>query len=476
MTSAAIARRVLPDPGCRKYPAIRGPLLCSCLLLLGVMPALAQPVPAARTAFVDVNVVPMDRERVLPHQTVLVENGRITAIGPSVAVPKDARVIEGYGTAFLSPGLADMHTHAHTAEDMRLYLANGVTSVLNLGEASNAFMGQVRPAINRGTKPGPRIYAAFEVDGSPRYGHFTVTTPDEARWIVRLAKTNGYEFIKVYNNLSPECFQALMDEGRRLGLPIVGHGVTRVGLERQLDAGQLMVAHTEEFLYTFFSRPGEPEHAPDPARIPAAIDVIRRNKAFVTADLATYATIARQWGRPDVVDGYLRHPEALHLAPSLRIEWKQAGYAARAGDITPTLDFLKRFTKALSDAGVPLILGTDAPTIPGLAPGYSVHEGMRALEDAGLTRYEVLSAATHTPGEMIHRSMPQADTFGTVAEGKRADLILSAGNPLDDLSTLRKPLGVMANGTWYTDKDLKGLLDELATTYGAPPEPARVSR
>ncbi|RNF82790.1 amidohydrolase family protein [Montanilutibacter psychrotolerans] len=468
MTFAAIAKHVLPVPHRRK--------LWCCLLLLGVMPAAAQPVPVTRTAFVDVNVVPMDRERVLTHQTVLVENGRITAIGPSVAVPKDARVIDGHGTAFLSPGLADMHTHAHTAEDMRLYLANGVTSVLNLGEASNEFMAKVRPAINRGAKPGPHVYAAFLVDGSPRYGHFTVTTPDEARWIVRLAKTNGYEFIKIYNNLSPECFQELIAEGRRLGLPIVGHGVTGVGLERQLDAGQLMVAHTEEFLYTFFSRPGEPEHAPDPARIPAAIDVIRRNKAFVTADLNTYATIARQWGQPDVVDGYLRQPEAQYLSPSQRIDWKQAGYAARVGNITPTLDFLKRFTKAMSDAGVPLILGTDAPTIPGLAPGYAVHEDMRALEDAGLTRYEVLSSATHTPGEMIHRAMPQADTFGTVTEGKRADLILSAGNPLDDLSTLRKPLGVMANGTWYSDKDLQGLLDELATTYGAPLEPARTLR
>lgn len=476
MTIAAIARRVPPRRDSRKDPTAFGPLFRSCLLFLGVMPALAQSGTNTRTAFVDVNVVPMDRERVLPHQTVVTENGRITAIGTSVAAPKDARVIEGHGSAFLSPGLADMHTHAHTAEDMRLYLANGVTSVLDMGEAPNEFMGQVRPAINRGAKPGPHIYSAFEVDGSPRYGHFTVTTPDEARWIVRLAKTNGYEFIKVYNNLSPECFQALTVEGRRQGLPIVGHGVTSVGLERQLDAGQLMVAHTEEFLYTFFSQPGEPEHAPDPTRIPAAIKVVRLNHAFVTADLNTYATIARQRGRPDIVDGYLHQPEAQYLSPSLRIEWKHADYAARAGDITPTLDFLKRFTKAMSDAGVPLILGTDAPTIPGLAPGYSVHEGMRALEDAGLTRYQVLATATRTPSEMIHRSMPQADTFGTVAEGKRADLILSAGNPLDDLTTLRKPLGVMANGAWYADTDLKALLDGLATTYDAPPSPEGFSR
>ena len=446
------------------------------LLLLGVLPAIAQPAPPVRTAFVDVNVVPMDSTRVLPHQTVLVDNGRIMAIGPSVALPKGTRVIEGHGTAYLSPGLADMHTHAHTAEDMRLYLANGVTTVLNMGEASNEFMAQVRPAINRGAKPGPHIYAAFLVDGSPRYGHFTVTTPDEARWIVRLAKTNGYEFIKIYNNLSAECFQALLDEGRRQGLPIVGHGVTSVGLERQLDAGQLMVAHTEEFLYTLFSQPGEADHAPDPARIPAAIDVILRNKAFVTADLNTYATIAHQWGNRAVVDGFLRQPEARYLSPSRRIDWKQAGYSARQGDITPTLGFLKQFSKAMSDAGVPLVIGTDAPTIPGLAPGYSVHDDLRALEGAGLTRYQVLSAATRTPGEMIHRSMPGAATFGTVTVGSRADLLLSAANPLDDLSTLRRPLGVMTNGAWHTDKELQALLDDLATTYGVTPDSARLSR
>jgi len=93
-----------------------------------------------------------------------------------------------------------------------------------------------------------------------------------------------------------------------------------------------------------------------------------------------------------------------------------------------------------------------------------------------LTRYQVLSAATRTPGEMIHRSMPGADTFGTVTVGSRADLLLSAANPLDDLSTLRRPLGVMTNGAWHTDKELQALLDDLATTYGVTPDSARLSR
>ena len=99
--------------------------------------------------------------------------------------------------------------------------------------------------------------------------------------------------------------------------------------------------------------------------------------------------------------------------------------------------------------------GTDAPTIPGLVPGFSLHDDLHALEQAGLTRYQVLCAATRTPGEFIRRSLPDADAFGTVVPGNRADLVLSATNPLDDLSTLRKPLGVMANGNWYAKSDLQ---------------------
>ncbi|MEO6687768.1 MAG: amidohydrolase family protein [Dokdonella sp.] len=409
----------------------------------------------------------MDSDRVVRNQTVLIENGKISAIGADIDVPSRAQVIDGHGTAFLSPGLADMHTHADTSADMALYLANGVTSVLNMGEASSEFIAQLRPAINRGDRPGPHVYAAFLVDGSPRYGHFTITTADEAHSIVRLAKTNGYEFIKVYNNLSPECFDALIDEGRRQRLPIIGHGITRVGIERQLDAGQLMVAHAEEFLYTYFAQAheGQTDLNADPSRIPAAIALILRDKAYVTADLNTYATIARQWGKPDVVQGFLRQPEIRYLSPDRRIKWQNAAYDAHTGDLSGNLAFLKRFTKAMSDAGVPLITGTDAPTIPGLAPGTSLHDDLHALEGAGLSRYQALVAATRAPGEMIHRGVPGADAFGTVTSGSRADLILSEGNPLADLSTLRKPLGVMANGKWHASSDLHALLEGVAAKY-----------
>jgi len=423
--------------------------------------------PAQSLAFVDVNVVPMDADRVLRGQIVLVENGVIKTMGASIPVPQGTPIVDGHGTAFLSPGLSDMHTHSDTTEDLVVYLANAVTTVLNMGEARSEFVARDRPAVNRGDIPGPHVYLSFLVDGTPQYGHFIVTNADEARALVRLAKTNGYDFIKVYNNLFPACFNALVDESRTRRMAVIGHGLSQVGIERQLAAGQLLVAHTEEFLYTTFAEggPEQTDGSPGVDRIPGALAFIKRYGAFVTADLNTFAAIARQWGRPAVVEEFMRMPEIRYLAPERRIAWPSGGYKTRKGDLSAKLAFLKTFTRALSEAGVPLVTGTDAPTIPGLVPGFSLHQDLRALEQAGLTRFQALSAATRVPGDFIRKAIPGGEPFGTIAPGHRADLILSAENPLDDLSTLQKPLGVMARGDWYTASDLLSLLDGVARKY-----------
>ena len=150
-----------------------------------------QPVAPAVTAFAHVCVLPMDTNRVLHDQTVLVRGGRIAAMSSSIGVPKGATVIDGHGSACLSPGLADMHVHSDTVEDMKVFLANGVTSVLNMGHASEGFMNEVRPAINSGELPGPHVYVGLLVDGSAQFDNLFVTAPAEARAIVDIAKTNG---------------------------------------------------------------------------------------------------------------------------------------------------------------------------------------------------------------------------------------------------------------------------------------------
>ena len=443
-------------------------LLFCTFIFASLLPAaaMADEVPSHTTAFIHVNVVPMDRERVLRDQTVIVAGDRIAAIGRDVAVPKEASVIDGKGTAYLSPGLADMHTHSETRNDLAVYLANGVTTVLQMGGARAGFVDSIVPGVNGGAIPGPHVYASFLVDGSTDYNGFVIKTPAEARAIVGLAKTNGYDFMKVYVGLAPDVFDALADEGRRLGMPLVGHGITAVRLERQLAEGQVLVAHAEEFFYTFFTPRGveETDTPPDTSRIPSATALAKKYNATVTADLATYAAIAHQISHPDVVASFLVRPESAYLAPNDRLAWQTSSYVRKTAKLEAKLEFLRKLVKAMADAGIELVAGTDAPAVPGMLPGFSLHDDLDELEASGLTRFQVLSTATRAPGTFIQRTKGGVP-FGEVAPGYRADLILSADDPLAKLATLRTPLGVMVRGQWRDAATLRALSDGVRESY-----------
>jgi imidazolonepropionase-like amidohydrolase len=418
------------------------------------------------TAFVHVNVVPMDRERVLADQTVIVEGDKILAMGSGLPVPTHAQVIDGHKTAYLSPGLADMHTHSETRNDLAVYLANGVTTVLHMGGAHAGFVGNIAPAVNRGAIPGPHIYSSFKVDGSTHYNGFVIKTPAEARSVVGLAKTNRYDFIKVYVGLSPDTFSALAEEGNRVGMPLVGHGVYAVRLERQLAEGQVLIAHAEEFFYSFFTSPGVEENdtPPDASRISSAVALAKRYNITITADVATYSAIAHQIARPEFVSAHLLRPESSYLSPNDRLAWQTSHYLNKTAKLGPKLAFLRMLVKAMADADVELVAGTDAPTVPGMLPGFSLHDSLGELEASGLTRFQALSTATRAPGTFIHRSKG-GDRFGVVAPGYRADLILTEKNPLATLPTLRTPLGVMVKGQWRDAASLKALTDKIRQSY-----------
>ena len=428
---------------------------------------------SAITAFVHINVVPMDSERVLRDQTVIVKDGKVSALGIGLTPPEGAVVVDGHGEAYLSPGLADMHVHSDSRDDLAVYLAHGVTTIANMGGARSGFALRTKPAANRGANAAPHVYASFIVDGAADHGHFNVRTPEQARAAVDLAKTNGYDFIKVYNDLAPEVFTELAMQGKQQGMPLVGHGVTRVGLRDQLAAGQVLVAHLEEFFYTFFTEPGaeQTDTPPEDARIPDAIALLKRTGAAVGADLVTYDRIAAQIGHPEVLAGYLASPEMSHLAPSDRLSWRASGYVGKTAKLGAKLAFLRRMAKAMADADVLLLAGTDAPAVPGVFPGTSTHDNLRLLEEAGLTRYQALSTATRLPGVFVQRTIG-GEPFGTVTVGGRADLVLSKDNPLETLASLRRPLGVMAGGVWRDAKALQALLDGVAQRYRGAELPA----
>lgn len=211
--------------------------------------------PAGKTvAFVDVNLIPMDSERLLMGQTVIVRDGIIETIGDSgqVVVPEGAQVINGTGK-YLLPGLVDMHVHVEDENDLLLYAANGVTSVRNLwgNTEKKMFMGMpnqlvLREQIKRGEMFGPTIYTSGPImEGNPATTPLMTVfeRPEQAAESVAWQKEQGYDFIKVYDNLSAATYQAILQAAREQEIPVVGHVPFEVGLEAALGSGQVTIEH-----------------------------------------------------------------------------------------------------------------------------------------------------------------------------------------------------------------------------------------
>ena len=414
--------------------------------------------PAHVVAFVDVNVVPMNAPHILAHQTVVIRQGRIAVVAPAseVTIPEDAVRIDGRGR-YLMPGLADMHTHINHAEELLPYLANGVTTVLNLGSAATIL--DLRAEVAAADLPGPTIFAAAFVDGVP--GTWPARTPAEARATVRRVKAEGWDFIKAYNRIKLDAFQALMDEAKQQGLAVVGHGVRAPGMRGILEAGQVMIAHAEEYLYTHFRQTKDPT-----ALIPSAVAMTARAGAYVVPTLSTYEAIAAQWGNPAGFDVLMDNPAVRYVSPDRVEKWTHENrYLKRNGTLDDQLLFQRKFVKALHAGGVPLLLGTDSPPIPGVVPGFSIHAELHNLILSGLTPYEALRAGTYHAGVFITTFVPGAEAFGTVEVGRRADLLLLDANPLDDIAHVQQRLGVMIGGRWLPEAILQHHLDTLAASF-----------
>ena len=426
------------------------------------------PVPPAQSqagrdlkgiVFRDISVIPMDTERVVPHQTVIVLDGKIIQMGPadSVRVPPGSAVIEGRGK-FLAPGLADMHTHIDRKEMLPLFLAAGVTTVLNMGLASPEFVTLTRDQIKQGSVVGPRVLIAFMIDGPGDPGpEYVALCERDAREAVDRAKLVGYDFIKAYSRLDANVYAAVMDEARKQQIAVVGHIPAQVGLESSLDQGQIMIAHGEEYYKTYF------QNKPDESRIAPAVELTRNAGAYVTPNLSFFATLTEWRSNPQALDKLLAEPEMDLIPPDIRGVWLRSRSSKPSDRFVAELATLKKLTLAMSQAGIPLLAGTDTPA--DLIPGASIDDELEQLVSAGLTPFQAISAATRTPGEFIHRFVPDAEEFGTIAPGKSADLILLAANPLADIRNVRRPLGVLVRGRWFESQQLKALTEAPVPGY-----------
>lgn len=404
---------------------------------------------SAVVAFVNVNVVPMDREGVLEGQTVVVSDGRISEIGAAskTKVPQGATRIEGKGR-YLMPGLVDMHTHLNSPAELPLYLANGVTTVFNLnGRPANLLW---RADVEQGRLAGPTIYTC-----GPTIR--TAQKADEARRLVEEQSKAGYDSIKIYNGVSKEAYDVLIAEAKKHHLLYIGHIPREPGLESVLQAGQA-IAHAEEYVYTTFKN-----NTDDESRIPEVAAATAKAGVPVILTFVAYDHIIKQ---VETLPALLAAPEMKYLAPWVRDSWGvdvnpyKLNLGTQGAALTKSLAFQKKLARELHRAGVKIMTGTDAMN-PGVVPGYSEHEELRHLLDIGFTPFEALRAATRYPAEFFK----QPAEFGTIAVGKRADLLLLDGNPLRDVAIVARPLGVMARGRWMPQDELRRMLEDVPAAY-----------
>jgi len=420
---------------------------------------------------VDVHVVPMTADTVLMDHAVLVRDGRIAAVTPMsrLIVPTGAAVLDA-GGRFLVPGLVDFHVHLRSERELDAYLRHGVTTIVNLRGTPDVLV--TREALRDGSLTGPRMFTSGPLlDGDPPIwsgdGTRVVTTAADARAAVAAHVAAGYDFVKVYNNLDPDVLAAVDQAAREAGLAVIGHlprgPVRSEGLRRGLGAGIDLIAHAEEIFFTQFG--GAPDSLirsgafmpPTDDELREVAELIATHEAAVTPNLSFVEMTARMLSDLDAV---LADAEFESLHPATREMWREQNPTRRpdleAFTIRERLKhvFVRRMTAALHEAGVPLLVGTDA-SAPGMYPGKSAHVELAALQEAGLPPFEVLRVATRTAGDFLARHVADAPAIGRVEPGYAADLIIVDGDPRADLSVLARPWRVLRDGRPVYDGSLR---------------------
>lgn len=445
-----------------------------------------------------------------PDRTVIVDRNRIVAVVPSnkAHIPKNAQIVDGVGK-FLIPGLWDMHVHG--ASDARapwshlLFLANGVVGVRDMAGPPDAHAWRAGQASS--PDPSPTIYLGSPiVDGPNPVWPDSIVAADETRGrqVVDQQQERGADFIKVYSRLPRDVYLAIADEANKRGIPFEGHVPELVTAAEASSAGQRSIEHLtriadacskeesmidseQQKFRTLFRKPD----ATMSEKVDAGRNIILLNMRTVASfDPATAQSLFAQfvkngtWQCPTLIllraqiDDPLPNddPRLKYLSKEVRGKW-DAGYyrhfppeprAAMAKLTKAEFDESMRIVGLMYRAGVPILAGTDAMN-PGCFPGFSIHDELALLVDAGLSPLAALQAATRNAAQF----MGQLDRRGTIEAGKIADLVLLDADPLADIHNTRSIRTVVLNGKLYPREMLDAMLlnaEALAGRQGASSE------
>lgn len=419
-----------------------------------------------------VNVIPMDSERILENQDVVVKDGIITALGAAgkVKYGKGALVVEAKGK-YLIPGLAEIHAHVPPVDELQpmkevlmLFAANGVTTIRGmLGHPRHI---ELRSKIQSGEILGPHFFTS-----GPSFNGLSVKTPEGGDKMVREQKTMGYDFLKLHPGLTLENFNAIVKAAREVGIPYAGHVSSGVGVWRAIDAGYASIDHLDGFIEGMV--PGIEAMTPeevgffglfaakksDQTQIPKLVTGLREHHIWVVPTQC----LAERWIAADKSAEQLRGaPEMIYMDTKTLDAWttnKKNQMSNPKYNEAEVNDFVKLRRKLIYECnknGVGLLLGSDAPQVFNV-PGFSIHHELQYLVDAGLTPYEALRTGTVNVAAFFNLS----GNSGTVKAGNVSDLVLLNGNPLADIRQTTKIEGVMLGNNWLSKEYIAAELKKL---------------
>ncbi len=418
----------------------------------------------------------MDRAGVVEHQSVVVANGVITAVvaAESVTVAAGATTIDGAGR-YLMPGLAEMHAHVppganpprEAIEDILfLYLANGITTIR--GMLGSDYQIPLSEELRNNRVLGPNFYV-----GAPSINGNSAPDPESAERLVRAHKAAGYNLQKIHPGVSLETWDHMVDVAAEVGLTYGGHVPADVGLVHAIETGMSTVDHLDGYVKAVASEDVVSQvNTGEEISLEGLIDGVDDEKIAdivqLTIDHDVYVVPTMYlwqnlYGATDP-ESFLTLPEMKYVSEQQRDAWRRQAAPGPRGTppvVRAFLDVRNRILNDLADAGASIMMGTDSPQLFNV-PGYALHREIAVMSEAGMTNQQILESGTVVVGRYVRDHLGIDDDFGTIAVGRRADLVLLGSNPLDDLDNLTDRVGVMVRGQWVSRADIDAGLAALA--------------
>jgi hypothetical protein len=443
---------------------------------------------AAQTLVIeDGAIVDTRNGAVLEHRTILVEDDRITRVAHAgeISTPSNAEVVTARGLWVL-PGLIDMHVHGSSRADvpLALYVANGVTSIRDLG-GPLAPLQLLRNELEAGKRLGPRLYFVGPIlDGAPPAApsiSIIVDTAARAASTVDFLIDQGVDAIKVYNGISAPVLQAIVERARHRSVPVVGHVPRAITASQAVELGMSMIEHSAiraaDLAAWNALTQDEVDRIRNSQSVTAREAMVWRHVDLTTREVAAlierFAT-ARIFLDPtlsvDEFDSLFLYPDqAAHpnnrflkrsfvnetLGPdhqTFKVPDELKGLA-RTG-----VEKRRRFIGMCHRGGVSIVAGTDGPGIGTLAPGFGLHRELELLVATGLTPMDALRAATLNAAA----ALGQEENLGVVEAGKLADIVLVRADPRVNIGNASRVEAVVLRGQLFDRNDLDAMLDEAA--------------